>query len=426
MDSNEIIIKDIPAFFRKFKGTTKDGQYDLYCQEFAYSIIYGNLNSSHLDEILELVGLSCLPDRLMLVQTDYNDVFQFYPEFNQFPRRFNITQTLQRCIRRSGIEGLVVSYPARGVIGVFLCTGQISSAEEREVNARIDPLAQEMIRRVNEEVGEGVAVGISRYCSSLSRFPQAYAECKEALFHSFRLGKNHLCFYRDISEPKTPFDREVMKEAVGKIAAELTAGKKAAVEEQIDSLVDYMLSVAISPNNIRLMMVSFTDMLNNRFYDSKVETAVLEKNYLTEAKQIINSMFADDLRIALKRFCGKLQKELGAESQNSDELLLHRIDEIIEKYYPNSEFNLDVMASIFHYSSYHFGRLFKNLRGESFRSYLAKYRIERAKEFLAKGGKPNEVAFQIGFNSVSYFCTVFKSLTGISPKQYQENFCSKQ
>ena len=45
MDSNEIFIKDIPAFFRRFKGSTKDGQYDLYCQEFAYSIIYGNLNS---------------------------------------------------------------------------------------------------------------------------------------------------------------------------------------------------------------------------------------------------------------------------------------------------------------------------------------------------------------------------------------------
>lgn len=422
MDSNEIIIKDIPAFFRKFKGSTKDGQYDLYCQEFAYSIIYGNLNSSHVDEILQLVGLSCVPDRLLLIQTDYNDVFQFYPEFNQFPRRFNITQILQRCVKRSGIEGLVASYTGRGVIGVFLCTGQESSSEEKEVTEKIRELASEMIVRVNEEIGEGVAIGISRYCSSLSRFPQAYAEGKEGLFHCFRLGKNHMVFYKDIKEPKTVFSRDELKNFGSEIVSGITAGEQEAVKEQVGRMMRYMLSVAMSPTNIRLILVSFTDSLRERFCGSRIPIDTLEKAYLNTSKQIINSMFADDIEKAMEQFCSKLIKELGAEAQSSEELLLHKIDEVIEKYYPNSEFNLDVMATLFHYSSYHFGRLFKNMRGESFRQYLAKYRIERAKEFLAKGGKPNEVAFQTGFNSISYFCTVFKSLTGISPKQYQENF----
>lgn len=422
MDSDEIYIKDIPAFFRRFKGSTKDGQYDLYCQEFAYSIIYGNLNSSHLDEILKLIGLSRLPDRLLLVQTDYNDAFQFYPEFNQFPRRFNITQTLQRCVKRSGIEGLVASYTARGVVGVFLCTGQESSSEERETVQKIEKLASEMILRVNEEVGESVSIGISRYCSSLSRFPQAYAECKEGLFHSFRLGKNHMVFHKDISEPKTPFSREVLKEYGAGIVSGLTSGDGESVKSRVKALMWYMLSVAMSPINIRLILVSFVDTLRERFYDSRVSAEMLEKAYLTASKQIINSMFADDIEKAMEQFCDKLLKELGAESQSQEELLLHRIDEAIESYYSNSEFNLDVMASIFHYSPYHFGRLFKNMRGESFRQYLAKYRIERAREFLARGDKPNEVAFQTGFNSVSYFYTVFKNLTGVSPKRYQESF----
>ena len=99
-----------------------------------------------MDEILQLIGLSCLPDRLLLVQTDYNDVFQFYPEFNQFPRRFNQTQTLQRCVKRSGIEGLVASYPARGVVGVFLCTGQESSSEEKVITEKIRELAKDQRR----------------------------------------------------------------------------------------------------------------------------------------------------------------------------------------------------------------------------------------------------------------------------------------
>lgn len=422
MDANEIFVKDIPAFFRKFKGSTKDGQYDLYCQEFAYSIIYGNLNVNHLDEILQLIGLSCLPDRLLLVQTDYNDVFQFYPEFNQFPRRFNLTQTLQRCVKRSGIEGLVASYPARGVIGVFLCTGQKSSAEENQISEKVKSLALDIIKRVNEEVGESVSVGISRYCSSLSRFPQAYAECKEGLFHNFRLGKNHLVFHKDISEPKTPFSRDVLKTLGTALVLGITGGDHDTVNKRVDAVLDYMLSVAISPINIRLILVSFVDTLRERLYGSRVPTDVLENAYLNVSKQIINSMFADDIQKAMWQFCDKLIQALGSETQNADEFWRYRIDEAIEKYYPNSEFNLEVMANVFHYSPYHFGRLFKNLWGESFRQYLAEYRIERAKEFLSKGDKPNEVAFKTGFNSISYFYTVFKNLTGISPKQYQESY----
>ena len=80
------------------------------------------------------------------------------------------------------------------------------------------------------------------------------------------------------------------------------------------------------------------------------------------------------------------------------------------------------MANLFHYSSLSFGRLFKKHRENPSGQYLARYRIRGAKEFLARGDKLNEVAFQTGFNSISYFCTVFKNLTGVSPKQYQENF----
>lgn len=422
MDAKEVFIKDIPAFFRKFKGTTKDGQYDTYCQEFAYSLIYGNLNSSHLDEILDLVGLSRLPDRLLLLQTDYNDVFQFYPEFSQFPRRYNLIQVLQRCLKRSGLEGLAVSYPARGVIGVFLCLGQDSSSEERAVTEEIKKLALEMIKRVNDEAGEHISAGVSKYCSSLSRFPQAYAECKEALLHSFRFGRNSLCFYKDISEPKQVFERERLQNFCGELAAAILSGEQEKVDAQIDGVMDYMLSVAMTPINIRLIFVSFVDVLRGRFANTQIETEVLEKIYLNAAKGIVNSIFSDDIKKTLEGFCSTLMKELGSETQNGEEQLLHKIDEAIENYYPNSEFNMDVMANIFHYSPYHFGRLFKNLRGVSFRHFLAEYRIERAKEALTRGEKANDVAFQTGFSSVSYFCTVFKNITGLSPKQYQENF----
>lgn len=418
MNSDEAF-RDIPGFFRKFKGSEGDGRFDLFCQEFAYSVIYGNLNQSHLNEILELVHLSRTPDRLMLVQTGNTDVFQFYPEFSVMPRRYNMTQLLWQCLRESGLEGMVASFQARDVIGVFLCTGQTQKSEDEAVSNRLESLARKMVSRINTELKEVINIGISARCSRLQQFPQAYAECKEALFHGFRLGRNEVCLYKDITEPKTPFNNDVLKQKMEELYQFVEQEQQEQAEAQVGVVMDYVLSVAISPIKIRLMMVSVADTFVARFYGKGIADAVLEGYYLQAAHQIINSMFAADIHEIMCGLCRDLIRELREETLGKEERLRRKIDEAIEKYYLNSELKLEVMASLFHYSPYHFGRIFTALHGQPFRQYLAEYRVQKAKELLRKGIRLNDVAYQTGFNSISYFCTVFKNVAGMSPMQYQ-------
>ena len=425
MNSDEAF-RDIPAFFRKFKGSEGDGRFDLFCQEFAYSVIYGNLNQSHLNEILELVHLSRVPDRLMLVQTGNTDVFQFYPEFSVMPRRYNMMQLLWQCLRESGLEGVVASFQARDVIGVFICTGQTQKTEEAAVSNQLDQLARKMVSRINKALKEDVNIGISRRCTRLQQFPQAYAECKEALFHGFRLGRNEVCLYKDIAEPKTPFNNNVLKQKMEELYRFVEQEQKEKAEEQVGVVMQYVLSVAISPIKIRLMMVSVANSFIACFYGKGIQDTVLENYYLQTAHQIINSMFAADIEEIMRGLCRDLIRELREEELSKEEQLLQQIDGAIEKYYLNSELKLEVMASLFHYSPYHFGRLFKALHGCSFRQYLAEYRVKRAKELLKRGSCLNDVAYQTGFNSISYFCTVFKNIAGMSPMQYQASNTARE
>lgn len=417
-------ISDIPEMFRKFKGTTKDGLYDLYCQEFAYSIIYGNLNGDNLEQILELVGLKELPDRLLLAQVDHLDIYQFYPEFSSLPRMQNVVQSLQRGLKRLGEAGMVASYPGRGVVGIFLCLGNQAASENRELIARAKQAAAELIRQVHEETEENISIGISRHCSSLFRFPQAYAECKEGLFHCFRLGRNQSVYFRDIKEPETPFDRQELRRLLEPLLEGIADRDQEKTSQVIHRMADYALSVALSPVDIRMVFISVVDTVRSHMFQKapKLNPVYVERLYLKTARRITNSMYAEDILEAMEDFGRKMMTLLGEEPQSEEEAFLRQVDDTIGKYYSNGDFSLDIMAEIFHYSPYHFGRMFKSLRGESFRQYLTVYRIERAKELLAKGGRLNDVAFQTGFNSSSYFCTVFKHVTGISPKQYQERF----
>ena len=51
--------------------------------------------------------------------------------------------------------------------------------------------------------------------------------------------------------------------------------------------------------------------------------------------------------------------------------------------------------------------------------YINQLRIDKAKELLlAPSAKVNEVALAVGFSDEKYFSTVFKKITGMSPKNY--------
>ncbi|WP_426452610.1 response regulator transcription factor [Paenibacillus sp. S-38] len=62
--------------------------------------------------------------------------------------------------------------------------------------------------------------------------------------------------------------------------------------------------------------------------------------------------------------------------------------------------------------------IFKNVTGEAFNSYLARVRIEKARELLLERNMlVYEVAEKVGYKNVPYFSTLFKKFTGMNPTE---------
>ena len=71
-------------------------------------------------------------------------------------------------------------------------------------------------------------------------------------------------------------------------------------------------------------------------------------------------------------------------------------------------------------STYYFCKLFKRATGLHFTQYLARVRIEKAKNLLLNPNlRISEIAFEIGFQSLTHFNRVFKRLIGQSPTDYR-------
>ena len=89
---------------------------------------------------------------------------------------------------------------------------------------------------------------------------------------------------------------------------------------------------------------------------------------------------------------------------------------------------LQEVAAYLHLSPCYFSRLFSEVSELTFQEYLTHVRINAAQRLLQKKKLTlEEIAYQVGYNDVSYFIRVFKKVTGVTPRQYNKDLnCPKQ
>ena len=106
--------------------------------------------------------------------------------------------------------------------------------------------------------------------------------------------------------------------------------------------------------------------------------------------------------------------------------LIERVLAFVRDNY-DRDVSLTDIADRFHISTGYISRLFKNEAKTTFKDYLNLYRVQRAKEMLAKdpSRKIAEVAGAVGCNNVGTFIRIFKRYDGISPGEYVKNLGDK-
>lgn len=107
-----------------------------------------------------------------------------------------------------------------------------------------------------------------------------------------------------------------------------------------------------------------------------------------------------------------------------DRLLSSRNRAILDYVEANFTSNLSItdIAKHFDINEDYFYRLFKTFTGQTPTVFISQLRIRYAKQLLRNTTLPiSEIAFQVGYNSSSYFSKMFHRLVGISPRTYRNN-----
>lgn len=81
---------------------------------------------------------------------------------------------------------------------------------------------------------------------------------------------------------------------------------------------------------------------------------------------------------------------------------------------------LEDVAKEFFVTPYYLSRTFKECMGITFVSYINHLKVEKAKELLSKEKNITTVSMELGYETLTHFERVFKSITGVSPTTWKK------
>jgi AraC-like DNA-binding protein/ligand-binding sensor protein len=114
--------------------------------------------------------------------------------------------------------------------------------------------------------------------------------------------------------------------------------------------------------------------------------------------------------------CGN---QLALQRTGSKSPAVLRARQIIDAGF-REELSLGVVARQVNMSAGYFSELFKKVTGLNFVDYVARLRVEKAKNLLQSPKfRISEVAFEVGFQSLSQFNRTFRRIVGTTPRAYR-------
>ena len=165
-------------------------------------------------------------------------------------------------------------------------------------------------------------------------------------------------------------------------------------------------------NKVAQTLLSFGAQVDlKRLEEAYFNTRVLSKQQY-EALIRLLAIFAEHL--------GECAAALALEAHPEEPPAIARARTFIAEH-AQDDLSLAAVAQAVNMSASYFSEKFKEITGLNFVAYVARTRIEKARNLLHNPNlRISEIAFEVGFQSLSQFNRTFKKIVGESPHDYRD------
>lgn len=118
----------------------------------------------------------------------------------------------------------------------------------------------------------------------------------------------------------------------------------------------------------------------------------------------------------------QILKHISVHRTTESNHLLHMAKDYVREHISDASLNLEVVSDHVGLSRVYFCKLFHQMEGVTFNTYLKQQRIEKAKHLLLTTNmKVFEVSNAVGFAHAKYFGYVFREAVGQTPVEFQKS-----
>lgn len=150
------------------------------------------------------------------------------------------------------------------------------------------------------------------------------------------------------------------------------------------------------------------------------ETEKLKAAYL--GSRVMNAKEHESVVKLLTIFAEHLSmvsNQILVQKENAEPPMITRAKQFIRDHFAE-ELSLGQVAKAVNTSTFYFCKMFKKFTGINFTEYLSRVRIESARNLLLNPNlRVSEIAYEVGFQSLTHFNRVFKKVVGQSPTEFR-------
>lgn len=386
--------------------------------ELSYSLIFNNIRPDKVKEALSTVGLDMLPNRFLLIQVDdyynYSSKMQITQEFFQ---KTSLTDMLREGISAMHLKGFTANLIGLDKIICFLCCPEL---EGPDANQHLLNIAEAFKQDIRLRSAYTISICISQRCDRLVQYSKMYPKMDLALSKSYFSGKEFSILLEDVrAEPPEDRDDVDLNQFYPELLASVARRNREQLESVLQEMMRALLESRAKSQKVKMEMIRLIQRIGDYCIRCGVPENWTQRCCDNAINRILSRSFLSDTRACFRDFYEQAVSALDEYSTDETQSFRAPVEEYVATHY-SEDVRLGDLAGMMGFSEGHFARIFRRQFGTTFVQYLTDYRIRRSQELLTGTHLPIEqIAYRVGINSYSYFCTCFKRFCGLSPGAFR-------
>lgn len=383
-------------------------------QRFFYDLIYNDISSDYFEEQRAFLNL-CIknrPTRVALIQIDTMESDLLNHKKDNRVKIFRVMDIISGIVSNwLYCDSFIIS---NNMIALLWCPSNVEQ-DLSYLKENIELLINEMFELYKITLNAGIGVVVP----SPLKAKESYESALEILKNKLLFGSGQVF---DVYNKPDQCENTQLDLKTDDIIEKIWLNQPS---EALDLLSAYLDQIRKDPNKYKVIYIQlfFNKLLIECLYILEKECGNLEEfNKRLEINPFnikFGDLSIDEVSSIFTDLITNVCEEISNIRNKNNKNLVFKAKEIIMQKY-NTDINVENIAKELHYSKNYFGQLFKAETGMSVNEFINIYRIQKAKELLAKDKYYiYEIAKLVGFDDQQYFTRVFKKIVGVSPSEYR-------